>query len=185
MVWGLGTAGCELGKDEFRGTPYSIPEPPPNFSLPSTQGENFTLNEQTGKVVLLFFGYTYCPDICPATVGTIKTALNQLSAEQREGVTVAFVTVDPERDTVARLGQYLDSFNAGYIGVIPRLADLDTFRAEYGLVAEKEDVQPDGSYLMAHTGLVYVLDRDGNLRLGFFSDITADDMAHDIRLLLK
>jgi len=136
-------------------------------------------------VVLLFFGYTYCPDVCPATMGTIKAALNQLSDEERQDITVIFVTIDPERDTIERLGQYLSGFNAGYVGAVPTLEDLEQLKNDYGIVAEKEEIQPDGSYLMAHTGLVYVIDRTGNLRVGFFSNTTADDMENDIRLLLK
>jgi len=182
----LALSGCAtLRPPEFRGASYSNPAPPPNFTLPATQDSTFTLNEQKGKVVLLFFGYTYCPDVCPATMGTIKSALNQLSAEERQDVIIVFVTVDPERDTVERLGQYLASFNAGYIGAVPTLEDLDKLKNDYGIVADKEEIQADGSYLMSHTGLVYVMDRVGNLRVGFFSNTTADDMANDIRLLLK
>jgi protein SCO1 len=170
---------------EFRGVVYQTPALPPNFTLPSTQGGEFTLNEQTGKVILLFFGYTYCPDVCPATLGTIKTALSQLTPEERQNVEVVFVTIDPERDTVEQLGRYLDAFNAGFIGTVPTLEELQTLKGGYALVVEKDEIQPDGSYLMAHTGLVYVLDKKGNLRLGFFDGTTADSMVHDIQLLLK
>jgi len=179
-------AGCTaLRQPEFRGAAYANPAPPPSFSLPSTEGGTFTLNEQTGNVVLLFFGYTYCPDICPATLGTVKTALNQLTDDGRQDVTVVFISIDPERDTVEGLGRYLDSFNAGYLGVVPALEDLEKLGSDFALVAEKDEVQPDGSYLMIHTGLVYVLDREGNLRLGFFDGTTAEDMAHDLSLLLR
>ena len=182
----LALSGCaSLRPPEFHGASYTNPAPPPNFTLPSTQGGEFTLNEQKGMVVLLFFGYTYCPDVCPATMGTIKAALNQLSDEERQDITVIFVTIDPERDTIERLGQYLSGFNAGYVGAVPTLEDLEQLKNDYGIVAEKEEIQPDGSYLMAHTGLVYVIDRTGNLRVGFFSNTTADDMENDIRLLLK
>lgn len=179
------TACASLRPPELRGASYSNPAPPPNFTLPSTKGGDFTLNDQTGDIVLLFFGYTYCPDICPATLGTVKTALNQLAEEERQEITVVFVTIDPERDTVQRLGDYLASFNAGYIGVVPTLEDIEKLKADYGIVADKEEVQPDGSYLMAHTGLVYVIDKAGNLRAGFFSSSTAEDMAHDLKILLK
>ena len=182
----LTLAGCtSLLPQEFRGAAYADPAPPPNFTLASTDGGDFTLSEQSGKVVLLYFGYTYCPDICPATLGTIKTALNRLSEEERQDVSVLFVTIDPERDTLERLGKYLDSFNAGFLGAVPTLEELEQLKADYKIVAEKEEIQADGSYLMAHTGLVYVLDRAGNLRLGFFTTTSGDDMAHDIRLLLK
>jgi protein SCO1 len=178
--------GCaNLRPPEFRGAAYTNPAPPPNFSLLSTQGGSYTLNEQKGKVILLFFGYTYCPDICPATMGTIKAALNQLSEEERQSVEVVFVTVDPERDTTERLREYLESFQAGFIGLVPTQAELEVLKNDYGVVAEQEDVLTDGSYLIAHTGLVFGIDREGNLQVGFFSKSTAGDIAHDIRILLR
>ncbi|NJN44809.1 MAG: SCO family protein, partial [Anaerolineae bacterium] len=83
------------------------------------------------------------------------------------------------------LGKYLDNFKSGFIGLVPTSSDLEQLKTDYGLYAEKEDIQDNGSYLMAHTGLVYVIDKAGNLRLGFFSDATADDMTHDIKMLLN
>ena len=179
------SACAALRPPEFHGATYTNPAAPPNFSLPSTQGGNFTLNEHTGKVVLLFFGYTYCPDVCPATMGKIKTALTQMSSEESQNVEVVFVTIDPERDTLDKLGEYLGAFNLGFVGAVPTLEQLEQLKADYGIVADKLEIQPDGSYLMAHTGLVYVLDKQGHLRLGFFDDTTAESMVHDLEILLK
>ncbi len=185
FILGLLLSSCALGAPEYRGAGFENPALSPDFTLPSTQGGEFTLSEQTGKVVLLFFGYTYCPDICPAALGTLKSTLNQLSAEEQEQVVVVFVTIDPERDTLDRLKAYLENFNAGFIGVVPTLDQLQTLKGEYGIVANKEEVQPDGSYLMAHSSVIYGINLEGKLQLGFFNELTSEDIAHDVQLLLK
>lgn len=182
----LALSACTLlGEPEFRGAVYAEPAPPPDFSLPATTGGTFTLSEQTEKVILLFFGYTYCPDICPATIGTLKTALNQLSDAERAQITVVVITVDPERDTLDQLRRYLDTFNAGFIGVVPSLEELAVLKSQYGVVADKDEIQADGSYTMSHTGVVYGINRNGDLQVGFFHGTPAEDIAHDLRLLLN
>lgn len=185
FLLGLALSACTPGAPEFRGAVYAPPAPAANFSLPATTGDTFTLQEQTGDVVLLFFGYTYCPDICPATLGTLKAAMSQLSEAERERVVIVFVTVDPERDTVEQLGRYLKAVDPTFIGVVPTLEELETLKSQYGVFAEKEEVQPDGSYLMAHTGVVYGINPQGHLQVGFFNDLSSEDIAHDISLLLK
>lgn len=186
FFFGVLLSSCTgIGSPEYRGASYEIPAPPPDFTLPSTQGGEFTLSEQTGKVVLLFFGYTYCPDICPAALGTLKAALNQLSQEEQQKVIVVFITIDPERDTLDHLKPYMENFNAGFIGLVPTLDQLQTLKGQYQIVAEKEEIQPDGSYLMAHSSVIYGINLEGNLQLGFFSEMTSEDIAHDVHLLLK
>ncbi len=171
---------------EFRGATYGSPAPPPDFELASTAGDSFSLHRDgRGEVVLIFFGYTFCPDICPATLGSIKTALNQLTSQQREQVLVLFVTTDPGRDSLERTAGYLERYQAGFIGLVPDESQLAALKADFGVYAEIEGSVEDGKYLIAHTGLVYVLDKAGNLRAGFLSDMAPEDMLHDLQILLR
>lgn len=181
----LSFTGCSLLRQEFRGAVYGNPAPPPDFSIPSTRGENFSLSEETGKINLVFFGYTSCPDICPQTLGGLKAAINALQPEQREEIQVLFVTVDPERDTMQKVSDYLDRYDAGFIGAVPTQETLDSLKADYGVFAELEPPNEDGFYLVTHTGLVYVIDKQGNLRLGFVNGIRVEDIVNDLRILVR
>ncbi len=180
-------AACaQLAPPEFRGALYGEPAPPPSFSLPATNGETFTLREQRDRITLLFFGYTNCPDICPVTLGTIKSAYNLMEPSAREQVQLVFIGVDPARDTLDHIGGYLEGFDAGFIGVAPDEAELCQMLEDYGSYAEAEPHEAGShDYLVTHTGLTYVIDKNGNLRLGFFTDTSAADMAHDLAILAR
>jgi protein SCO1/2 len=183
----LWLAGCSVFSPppEFKGALYGEPAPPPSFSLEATNGETFTLRDQRDKVTLLFFGYTQCPDVCPATLGTIKTAFGQMKPADREQVQLVFISVDPQRDTLEVMRGYLARFNAGYIGVAPDEVQLEKMLADYGGFAEAETQEEDSSYLVTHTGLTYVIDKSGNLRLGFFTGMDPADIAHDLSILAE
>ena len=179
-------SACSLFKapPSFRGAVYGADLIPPDFSLPDTTGGTFTLSEHTGDVVLLYFGYTSCPDVCPQTLGTVRAALNQLDDASRERIQLVFISVDPRRDTLSIMEGYLKRFSAGYIGAAASEEELLTLEQGYGLFAEVE--APDentGAYLVAHTSLVYVIDTRGKLRIGFTDGMNAEDMAHDLDIL--
>ena len=156
-----------------------------NFSLPDTSGKIRTMADYKGKVVVLFFGYTHCPDVCPTTMAELSQALQQLGPDDAKRVQVLFVTVDPERDTAALLGQYVPAFNPSFVGLRP--ADdaqvkkvTKDFRVYYAKVPGKT---PD-SYTMDHTAASYVFDTDGKLRLFARDGQGAAPWVHDIKLLL-
>ncbi len=172
----------------FNGSVYGAPAPPPDFTLPSTLGSNFRLSEQRGRVTLLFFGYTHCPDVCPEALGVVRAALNRLTPEEREAVDLIFITVDPERDTLPVIADYIAHFDPAFIGLRPTEAELQQLAADYAMFAEKDhdhDHEDDGEYLVSHTSLVYVIDKSGDLRLGFFSGMSPADMASDLSLLAR
>ncbi len=180
-------AGCSIlaPPPAFKGALYGAPAPPPEFSLPATTGGTFTLSESRGKITLIFFGYTLCPDVCPQTLGTLRSAFSKLSPEARGQVQLVFITVDPNRDTLELLGGYLARFDSGYIGVVPDEAELESLEAGYALYAEVEPPDADGNYFVGHTGLTYVIDKVGNLRLGFFDGMSSDDIVHDLEILAE
>lgn len=172
---------------EFRGTTYEPPRAAAEITGINWDGATFRLSEQKGKVALLFFGYTFCPDVCPLTLSEMKKLYRNLG-DQATDVAVVFVTVDPERDTPARLAEYVPAFDQRFFGVQPTLSALEEIKKAYGVVAEKRfyDAQTTAAgYLIDHTARVFLVDQDGNLRLSFAYGTPVADMEADIRHLLK
>ncbi|MGF6758540.1 SCO family protein [Paraburkholderia sp. GAS334] len=156
-----------------------------DFSLPDASGKTRTLADFKGKVVVLFFGYTHCPDVCPTTMAELSQALEQLGPKDAKRVQVLFVTVDPERDTPALMAQYVPAFNPTFIGLRPAdeaqlVKVTKDFRVYYAKVPGKT---PD-SYTMDHTAASYVFDPDGKLRLFARDGQGAAPWVHDIKLML-
>ena len=169
----------------FRGTAYSEPYPPaPEFTLAHEDGR-FQLPETRGDIVLLFFGYTSCPDICPTTLAELKTALERLGEEKAENVKVVFVTVDPERDTPERVQEYVNHFDSDFIGLSGSEEELAPVWNEYGVYREIVDGTSAAGYLVNHTARVTLIDQDGNLRASYGFDTPVENIVHDLQLLLK
>ena len=160
-------------------------EPPrmaPDFTLPSSTGADVTLSAHRGKVVLLGFGFTTCPAVCPVTLATLASARKALGAQAAD-VQVVYVTVDPERDDAKRMREYLGAFDPTFIGATGTEAQLAAVRREYGVSAEKVP-KDDGNYLYAHSSFVYLIDRAGRLRALMPYGHAADDYVHDVQALL-
>lgn len=169
----------------FRGTMYGEPYPPaPQIELTQSNGEPFQLSAQKGKLVLLFFGYTSCPDVCPTTLAELNQAMGELGGKT-EKVQVVFVSVDPERDTPEKIQEYVEHFNSTFIGLSGPTEKLESVWKEYGIF--REEVQSDSAfgYIVNHTARVYLVDADGNLRLSYGFQTPVEDIAHDLKLLLK
>jgi protein SCO1/2 len=168
----------------FRGTSYTEPYPPaPEFSLARADGSTFQLSQARGKVVMLFFGYTSCPDVCPTTLAEFKQALEQLG-DKADQVEVVFVTVDPGRDTPQRVQEYVDHFNPKFIGLSGSETDLAKVWNDYGVYREVVKGTSAAGYLVDHTARVTLIDQQGNLRVSFGFDTPVKDMVHDLKLLL-
>ena len=162
---------------------FSPPRQAPDFSLPGSDGRELKLSGYRGKVVVLSFGFTHCPEICPTTLGVLAETRKKLSAAA-EDVRVIFVTVDPGRDDAARMRAYLASFDPTFAGVTGTEEQLAGVRQGYGVVAEKKK-SFFGDYSVAHSSFTYLIDRDGGLRALMPYGRTADDYVHDLRLLLN
>jgi len=152
--------------------------------LRASDGTALKLAHYRGKVVLLAFGFTQCPAICPSTLATLAEARRLLGADAAV-VQVVFVTVDPERDDPAHLGRYLAGFDPAFVGVSGQPQALELLRRRYGVTAQKVPA-PDGSqdYAMSHSTSIYLIDRDGRLRALMPFGHSAADFAHDVRQLL-
>lgn len=174
------------GPPGFRGTSFGEPFPAaPEIELTDTSGEPFRLSGQKGKIILLFFGYTSCPDVCPTTLAELKQVLDKMG-EKANSVAVVFVTVDPERDTPERIREYLDHFNPSFIGLSGSQEALESVWKDYGIFREVvQDENTAMGYIVNHTARVTLIDADGNMRLSYGFQTPADDIVHDLKLLLK
>ncbi|MDN7736304.1 MULTISPECIES: SCO family protein [Burkholderia] len=155
-----------------------------DFSLPDSSGKLRTLADFKGRAVVLFFGYTHCPDVCPTTLAELAQAMQQLGPEAKR-VQVLLVTVDPERDTAPLLAQYVAAFDPSFIALRPADdAQLRQVAKDFRIYYAKAAGKTPGSYTMDHTAASYVFDPDGKLRL-FVRDGQGPGLwVHDLKLLL-
>ena len=187
LLIGAVAAGVYLFSEpaSFRGTTYAEPYPvAPEIELTHADGSTFHLSDMRGRVVMLFFGYTSCPDVCPTTMAELNQALGKIGDED-EQVQVLYVTVDPERDTPERVQEYVNHFNADFIGLSGSEAELARVWSDYGVYRAIVDGTSAAGYLVDHTARVTVIDQQGNLRISFPFDMPLEDIVHDLQLLLN
>lgn len=173
-----------LSTYRFRGSVIDPPVAAADFSLRDQHGQTFRLGEQRGQIVLMFFGYTSCPDVCPTTLAQFRQMRARLG-DLADRVRFVFITVDPARDTSERMQKYLGAFDPNIVGLGGSEAELEPVWQAYGVYRK---VQPGSSatgYLVDHSARVYLIDAQGNLRLTYAFGVTADDMAQDARYLLR
>lgn len=169
----------------FRGTMYAEPFPPaPDFALIDANGSMQRLSAYHGRIVLLFFGYMYCPDICPATLAEMKLTMDQLGKDASR-VQVLFISVDPQRDTSESMQKYVERFNPSFIGLSGSQDELEPIWMEYGIFREIVEGTSETNYIINHTARVTLIDQLGNLRLTYGFQTPPEDIAHDIHILLK
>ncbi len=169
----------------FRGTEYGVPYPiAPQIELIQSNGETFRLSDQKGKIVLLFFGYTSCPDVCPTTLAELKLVMDDLG-DTSSLVQVVFVSVDPERDTPEKIQNYVEHFNKGFIGLSGTVDALNIIWDTYGVFREEVESDSAFGYIVNHTARVYLIDADGNLRLSYGFQTPMEDIVNDLKILLK
>ncbi len=187
-VWLLSLAwlsGCTpTPKPEFKGTDITGAGFGRRLDLTDHNGARRRLDDFRGKLVVLFFGYMHCPDVCPTTLADMAAALKMLTPEEAGQVQVLFVTVDPERDRPALLKQYVPFFHPGFLGLYGTPEEVAAAAREFKIHYRKQ-VEPGASgYLVDHTAGSYVLDKHSRLRLFQPFAQPAADIAHDLRLLL-
>ena len=170
----------------FHGTTYGEPYPvAQDFELSRGDGSRFRLSEMRGKALLLFFGYTSCPDVCPTTLAELRQALDELDEEKARQVQVVFVTVDPERDTPERVQEYVNHFNPDFIGLGGSESELVQVWQKYGVFREIVEGTSAAGYIVNHTARITLIDQDGNMRVSFAFETPVEDIVHDLKLLLK
>lgn len=172
----------------YAGTVLQSDEPAPSMELLSfaDTGQPVDVGAEAGKVVLVFFGYTSCPDVCPATMSTVTGALDRLDADQKSMVEVWMVTVDPERDQPESLQQYVEFFNPEFRGVSGPVDVIDQVASQYGVFYQLGPEAAEGSddYLVDHTASLFGIGPDGALRVIWAPTTTAEQLSADLDDLL-
>jgi len=164
---------------------FDPPRMAPDFTLQGSDGRELKLSRYRGKVVALGFGYTFCPDVCPTTLAELAAAKKKLGAAG-DAFQVVYVTVDPERDTAAQLRTYLAAFDPTFIGATGTPAQIDGVKKEYGIFANKVPMKDKPSvYFVHHSSFIYLIDREGRLRAMSPYGRSVDDVASDVKALLK
>lgn len=162
-------------------------KPAPPLVAVNWDGEPFSLAEQQGKVVVVFFGYTFCPDVCPFALHKMKQIRRALG-EHGDRLAVVFVSVDPHRDTVEKLAGYVPNFHPEFYGLRLEFDELDTVKDDWGLTVQygqpKDGPGTDSYYYVDHTGTYFVIDPEGRMRLEFPPNASVDDLLPDIEVLL-
>ena len=177
----LAVAGC--APDKFRATDITGANFARDFQLIDHDGKPRTLADFRGKVVLLFFGFTHCPDICPSTLAQFAQAAKQLGADA-ERVQFLLVTVDPERDTAEVLKAYVLAFDPRFLGLTGDMQAITRTAKEFKVIFQKQQGKTADSYTVDHSAGIYAFDPAGNVRLFVRHDQAVPDLVHDIRLLL-
>ncbi|MFC2023374.1 SCO family protein [Chloroflexota bacterium] len=177
--------GCGAEGPDFRTSALETPASVPDFVLTDQYGQPFRLSDQKDHVVLLFFGYTACPDVCPTTLATWRK-VHEALGEQAKDVRFAFVTVDPERDTPERLGLHVNAFNPDFIGLTGTQEELTPVYEAFDVYFEKDTSSGSAlGYLVNHTATAFVVDQQGEWRLRVTYGTLPEDIVHDVRELLK
>ncbi|MGN6581467.1 MAG: SCO family protein [Bordetella sp.] len=184
MPWAL--TACGNGGPAFKGSDITGTHLGKDWTLTDFNGQPRTLSSFAGKVVVVFFGYTQCPDVCPTSMAELADVMHKLGPDA-DKVQVLFITVDPDRDTAEILKQYATAFDARFLALRGTADETRkaaaAFKAYYAKVPGKSGAADD--YTMDHTAAFYLFDTRGEARVLAKHDASADDLAHDIKLLLK
>lgn len=179
----LAGLGLWLGQRSGSGLPLAAPPRGGDFTLLSAQGPVST-QAYRGKVVVVYFGYTYCPDICPTSLATLGAALGQLRPAEQAQVQPLFVSVDPQRDTPARLKEYAAFFHPKLIGLTGSPQTLAAAAKAYGASYSFQPPDARGNYVVDHSAFTYLVDTQGHLADTLPHGASPEDTAAAIRRLL-
>ncbi len=185
LFWlGLGLLLVACQPYQFKGAEHPADMPAEDFTLTTTEGQPFRLSDERGKIVLMFFGFTSCPDVCPTTLAEAKRIMNGLG-DDVENVRFVFITVDPERDTQQRLGQYVAAFHPGIMGLSGTPEELQAVFDAYGIHVAKVPLEDSAlGYTMEHTARIFLVDQEGRLRLSYAFGTPDEDILLDVQYLL-
>lgn len=169
---------------QYKGSLIEPPVTAPEISLIDQDGGVWNLDDQKGKASVIFFGYTSCPDVCPTTLSIFRQ-IKLLLDQQNELVNFVYITVDPERDTPEKLKNNLAAFDPSFIGLTGSNVDLEPVWKGYGVYREKVSTESASGYLMDHSAITYVIDKQGNLKLTYPYGMDPREITEDLKHLLK
>ncbi|SDG34346.1 protein SCO1/2 [Onishia taeanensis] len=175
-------AGCE--DPNWHTSDISDIMPDLDLSLVDENGEQVEEDAYTGKTTLLYFGYTHCPDVCPTSLARMTAAIKKLDESARDDIQVLFVSVDPERDTPARLRQYTDVFGPQFIGLTGNTEQLDELTNRYRVSYGYGDKDANGNYDVSHSSGIFVFNAQGDARLLMRNSDPIPSMVSDLKRLM-
>ena len=188
LAWILASALLACSAAAFAAAPalkagtFEPPSTAPEFTLQGTDGQPLRLARFRGKLVALVFGFTHCPEVCPTTLATLAAARKALGPDSA-ALQVVYITVDPERDALPGMRDYLAAFDKSFVGGTGTPETLAALFKAYGVTAVKVPTA-GGGYAMNHSSSIYLIDREGKLRAVMPYGHDAKDFVHDVRLLL-
>jgi len=167
-----------IGWDAYRGGQPAIGGP---FTLVDQDGKAFSSEQLKGKPTLIYFGYTFCPDVCPTSLLLMETAMDQLGPDANKKVNLVFITVDPERDTPKLLKGYVPNFGPTFIGLTGTPEQIAAATRAYRVYFQKVPGKEGSPYLMDHSSIVYLLDRNGRFVSHFTHEAKAEAIAAAVK----
>jgi len=176
----VGAAGW-IGWDAWQGGQPAIGGP---FTLVDQNGQSFSSERLKGKPTLIYFGYTYCPDVCPTSLLLMQTAVEQLGPDGANKVNLVFITVDPERDTPELIKGYVSNFGPTIIGLTGTPEQIASAARAYRVYYQKAPSKDGGPYLMDHSSILYLLDRNERFITHFTHEAKAEAISAALRRLL-
>ena len=179
----LGLCGCSLRPHTFHGTLIQSPDPVPDFTLLGHMGQPVSLSDFRGQLVVLYFGYTTCPDVCPTTLAELRLAREALG-QDADQVQVLMVTVDPERDTAEVMADYVTHFDPTFIGLVGTPDEIAAVATYYGIFYEKQEGDSALGYLVDHTATQMVIDQEGHLKVVYPFGTSGEDIAADLKYII-
>lgn len=186
LVTLLGLAACGQQQADFKVRDITGLMPELQFELTrAADGEIVTAQAYEGRINVVFFGFTNCPDICPTTLARFKAAVEQLPDEQADRIRVLFVSVDPERDTAEKLHAYVSSFGDRFVGLRGPQSELREVTKRYRVTYGYGEPDESGYYSVSHSSAAFVFDRNNEIRLLIRGDDPIDHIAHDLGVLAR
>lgn len=195
LILGLILSACGSARHDFLGTQYDPRPDAPSVQLTDFDGRPFDLSNYYGRPILVFFGYTHCPDICPATVYNVSWVFDRLQSVQDLDALFVFITVDPARDTPERLRQFLGGFDSAFIGLTGSEEQLSRVYDEFGIVAQRDDggellgsaeqEHPESAgYTVTHTSRLFAIDKRGDLAVSYSFGTDPEEILTDVLYLI-
>ena len=169
---------------EMHGVVLQSPQRLTDFTLDTSTGDPMSLSDFRGKPVLIYFGYTFCPDVCPTTLNDLSNTMEALG-KKADDIQVIMVSVDPQRDTPEQLATYLKYFDPRFIGMTGTKDEIDAAATQFGVFYEAHEGTAATGYLVDHTSTVALVDGDGYLREIFSFDTPGEDIAADVAYWLR
>lgn len=184
VVAAAALAGWWFRPQPLHGTELVAGDPLPDFTMKASSGGTVSLSDFRGKWVMLYFGYTFCPDVCPTTLGDMALAYGLLGqrAERVQGI---LVSLDPARDTPEKMAAYLSYFEPTFIGMSGEQAEVDEAATRYGIFYERRAGGGPNDYFIDHTSSLLLLDPQGRLRVMYPYGVAPEDIAADIEYLMR